>query len=153
MQTELAHKHLSVSFLVLPMIFMPNPTVLYLCSQLASVTKGLRKPLPPANRFLPTSEATAASAAPACPPGMHHNTPPRRIPSPRFTGSFQTGRAEKVRRRSSEPAGGSVSRWPTAPSLHLQALTTGGAKEAKYPQTQIHYIYIYMHIFICFTYL
>lgn len=151
MQTELAHKHLSVSFLVLPMIFMPNPTALYLCSQLASVTKGLRKPLPPANRFLPTSEATAAAAAaPASPPGVHHNTPPRRISSPCFTGRFQTGRAEKLRRRSSERAGGSVSRWPTAPSLHLHALTTGGAKEAKYPQIHIHYIYT--HIFICFTY-
>lgn len=139
MQTELAHKHLSVSFLVLPMIFMPNPTALYLCSQLASVAKGLRKPLPPANRFLPTSEATAAAAAaPVCPPGVHHNTPPRRIPSPCFTGRFQTGRAEKVRRRSSKR--------PTAPSLHLHALTTGGAKEAKYPQIHIHYIYIHTYL-------
>lgn len=42
---------------------MPSPAAPYLCSQLASVTKGLCKPLPPANRFLPTSEGTAADAA------------------------------------------------------------------------------------------
>lgn len=60
-------------FFVLPMIFMPNPTTLYLCSQLASVTKGLCKQLLQANRFLPTSEETASYAAPICPPGMHKN--------------------------------------------------------------------------------
>lgn len=58
-------------FFVLPMIFKPNPTAPYLCSQLASVTKGLCKPLLQANRFLPTSEETASYAAPICPPGMH----------------------------------------------------------------------------------
>lgn len=42
---------------------MPSPAAPYLCSQLASVTKGLHKPLLPANRFLPTSEGTAADAA------------------------------------------------------------------------------------------
>lgn len=42
---------------------MPSPAAPYLCSQLASVTKGLCKPLLPANRFLPTSEETAADAA------------------------------------------------------------------------------------------
>lgn len=50
-------------FFVLPMIFMPNPAAPYLCSQLASVTKGLCKPLLRANRFLPTSEETAGDAA------------------------------------------------------------------------------------------
>lgn len=50
-------------FFVLPTIFMPSPAAPYLCSQLASVTKGLCKPLLPANRFLPTSEETAADAA------------------------------------------------------------------------------------------
>lgn len=63
-------------FFVLPMIFMPNPTAPYLCSQLASVTKGLCKPLLQANRFLPTSEETASYAAPICPPGMHKNMSP-----------------------------------------------------------------------------
>lgn len=52
---------------------MPNPTAPYLCSQLASVTKGLCKQLLQANRFLPTSEETASYAAPICPPGMHKN--------------------------------------------------------------------------------
>lgn len=42
---------------------MPNPAAPYLCSQLASVTKGLCKPLLRANRFLPTSEETAGDAA------------------------------------------------------------------------------------------
>lgn len=63
-------------FFVLPMIFMPNPTAPYLCSQLASVTKGLCKQLLQANRFLPTSEKTASYAAPICPPGMHKNMSP-----------------------------------------------------------------------------
>lgn len=63
-------------FFVLPMIFMPNPTAPYLCSQLASVTKGLCKLLLQANRFLPTSEETASYAAPICPPGMHKNMSP-----------------------------------------------------------------------------
>lgn len=58
------------------MIFMPNPTAPYLCSQLASVTKGLCKQLLQANRFLPTSEETASYAAPICPPGMHENMSP-----------------------------------------------------------------------------
>lgn len=63
-------------FFVLPMIFMPNPTAPYLCSQLASVTKGLCKQLLQANRFPPTSEETASYAAPICPPGMHKNMSP-----------------------------------------------------------------------------
>lgn len=58
-------------FFVLPMIFMPNPAVPYLCSQLASVTKGLCKQLLQANRFLPTSEETASDAAFMYPPGIH----------------------------------------------------------------------------------
>lgn len=57
-------------FFVCPVIFIPNPTVPYLCSQLASVTKGLCKQLLQANRFFPTSEETASYAAPICPPGM-----------------------------------------------------------------------------------
>lgn len=61
-------------FFVLPVIFKPNPKALYLCSQLASVTKGLCKPLLQANRFPPTS--TASYAVPICPPGMHENMSP-----------------------------------------------------------------------------
>lgn len=62
-------------FFVLPMIFMPNPTVLYLCSQLASVTKGLCKQLLQANRFL-LQRRTVSYAAPIYPPGMHGNMSP-----------------------------------------------------------------------------
>ena len=71
MQRTLSTNTYQFHFFVLPMIFMPNPTVSYLCSQLASVTKGLCKQLLQANRFLPTSEETASYAVPICPPGMH----------------------------------------------------------------------------------
>lgn len=57
----------------------------YLCSQLASGTKGLYKLLPAANRFLSTSEGTAAAAAPICPPGVHQNMPPAPTSSACFT--------------------------------------------------------------------
>lgn len=73
MQRTLCTNTYQFHFFVLPMIFMPNPTVPYLCSQLASVTKGLCKQLLQANRFLPTSEETASYAAPICPLGMHKN--------------------------------------------------------------------------------
>ena len=43
---------LSSHFFIL-FVLMQNPKVPYLCSQLASVTKGLCKQLPQANRFLP----------------------------------------------------------------------------------------------------
>lgn len=76
MQRTLCTNTYQFHFFVLPMIFMPNPTASYLCSQLASVTKGLCKQLLRANRFLPTSEETASYAAPICPPGMHRNTSP-----------------------------------------------------------------------------
>lgn len=76
MQRTLCTNTYQFHFFVLPMIFMPNPTAPYLCSQLASVTKGLCKQLLQANRFLPTSEETASYAAPICPPGMHKNMSP-----------------------------------------------------------------------------
>lgn len=76
MQRTLCTNTYQFHFFVLPMIFMPNPTAPYLCSQLASVTKGLSKQLLQANRFLPTSEETASYAAPICPPGMHKNMSP-----------------------------------------------------------------------------
>jgi len=76
MQRTLCTNTYQFHFFVLPMIFMPNPRVPYLCSQLASVTKGLCKQLLQANRFLPTSEETASYAAPICPPGMQRNMSP-----------------------------------------------------------------------------
>lgn len=76
MQRTLCTNTYQFHFFVLPMIFMPNPTAPYLCSQLASVTKGLCKQLLQANRFLSTSEETASYAAPICPPGMHKNMSP-----------------------------------------------------------------------------
>lgn len=73
MQRTLCINTYQFHFFVLLVIFMPNPTAPYLCSQLASVTKGLCKQLLQANRFLPTSHETASCAAPICPPGMNKN--------------------------------------------------------------------------------
>lgn len=76
MQRNLCTNTYQFHFFVLLVIFMPNPTAPYLCSQLASVTKGLCKQLLLANRFLPTSEEAASYAASICPPGMHKITSP-----------------------------------------------------------------------------
>lgn len=86
-------------FFVLPMIFMPDPTAPYLCSQLASVTKGLCKPLLQANRFLPTSEETAGCAVPICLPGMHWNMSAIFICFTCFNCIFQTGKGRMWNRR------------------------------------------------------
>lgn len=94
---------------------MPNPTARYLCSQLASGTKGLCKPLPPANRFFPTSEEAAAAAAAvavAAPVCLSAGHAPKQASPPHFLSSFHQqvpdrtsgeGDAEELTKAASEP--------------------------------------------------
>lgn len=44
-------------------------------------------------------------------------------------------------------ASGSTLAQPAAPWLHLRAVTTGGAKKAKYPKTCVHIFICFLHIY------